>query len=78
MPIFLATLLGGGPSYTVEPAEPGFQIVRREGQDEAFNEVARRVIEKAGPSFVAFPRSDGQGGYDCVHIIPHDEPPTPS
>ena len=78
MPLFLTTLLVGGPSYTVEPAEPGFQIVRREGHDEAFNEVARLVIEKAGPSFVAFPRSDGVGGYDCVHIIPHDDPLTAS
>ena len=78
MPLFLTTLLEGGPSYTVEPAQPGFQIVRREGLDDEFNEVARRVIEKAGPSYVAFPRSDGLGGYDCVHIIPHDEPLTTS
>ena len=74
MPLFLATLLEGGPSYTVQPAEPGFQVVRREGFDEEFNELARRLVEKAGPLFVAFPRPDGLGGYDGVHIIPHDEP----
>jgi len=72
MPLFLTTLLEGGPSYTVQPAEPGFQIVQRQGYAEEFNEVARLVVEKAGPSFVAFPRSDGLGGYDCVHIIPHE------
>jgi hypothetical protein len=72
MPLFLTTLLDGGPSYTVEPTEPGIQLVRKEGHEEEFNEVARRVIEKAGPRFVAFPRPDGFGGYDCVHIIPHE------
>ena len=72
MPLFLTTLLEGGPSYTVEPADPGFEIVRRDGHAEEFNELARRLVEKAGPLFVAFPRSDGLGGYDCVHIIPHD------
>lgn len=72
MPLFLNTLLEGGPSYTVQPAEPGFEIVRRDGYTEEFNEVARLVLEKAGPSFVAFPRPDGLGGYDCVHIIQHE------
>ena len=36
-----------------------------------FNNIARKLLDEAGPSFAAFPRTDGKGGYDCVHIIPH-------
>lgn len=72
MSLFLITLREGGPSYTIEPSEHGFLIVRRDGHEDEFNPIARSVIDKAGPHFAAFPRSDGQGGYDCVHVIPHD------
>lgn len=72
MLLFLNTLLEGGPSYTVHPAELGFEILRKEGYAEEFNRIARLALEKAGPLFVAFPRPDGRGGYDCVHIIPHE------
>lgn len=72
MPLFLESLREGGPAFTVEDAEAGFLIVRVEGREGGFNDVARLVIDKAGPTYAAFPRSDGADGYDCVHVIPHD------
>jgi len=71
MPLFLTTLRVGGPSYTVEEVESGFFIHVVGGREAGFNDLARLIMEKAGPSYAAFPRSDGKGGYDCVHIIPH-------
>jgi hypothetical protein len=72
MPLFLASLREGGPAFTVEDAETGFLIVGVEGREGGFNDLARLVIDKPGPTYAAFPRSDGAGGYDCVHIIAHD------
>lgn len=72
MSLFLAILGQDGPAHTVEPSTHGFLIVRREGYEEEFNRIARRVIDESGPDYSAFPRSDRQGGYDCVHVIPHD------
>ena len=56
----------------METADPGFVIVRVQGHEAALNALARQVINQAGPDYAAFPRSDGRGGYDCVHIIPHE------
>ena len=70
MPLFLTTLREGGPAFTVEEIDGGFLIHVVPGREAGFNDVARLVIHKAGPTFAAFPRSDGRGGYDCVHIIP--------
>lgn len=72
MQLFLDTLRQGGPSYAVEPADKGFLIVRREGHDDAFNRIARQVRDESGVHYSAFLRPDGRGGYDCVHIVPHD------
>ena len=70
MPLFLATLREGGPAFTVQDVEEGFVLEPSSGHEAEFNEVARRCIEKAGPTFAAFPRPDGRGGYDQVLIIP--------
>ena len=72
MLISLERLRTGGPSYTVETAEHGFLIHVVPGSEVNFNIVVRRLIDEAGPTYVVFPRSDGNGGYDCAHIIPHD------
>lgn len=72
MPLFLTTLREGGSAFTVEDIDGGFLIHPVMGHKSGFNQVARLVIDKAGPYFSAFPRSDGKGGYDCVHIVPHD------
>lgn len=70
MPLFLATLREGGPAFTVQDVGEGFVLERTSGHEAEFNDVARRCVEKAGPTFAAFPRSDGLGGYDQVLIIP--------
>lgn len=72
MPISITLLKAGGSSYTVEEADHGFLIHVVTGDEANFNIIARRLINEAGPTYAAFPRSDGNGGYDCVHIIPHD------
>jgi hypothetical protein len=72
MRLFLETLRQETDTYTVEAADSGFVIVRKPGVDGAFDEIARRVINDAGDTFAAFPRADGQGGYDSVLILPMD------
>ena len=57
-------------TYSVEPCEEGFLIVRKPGADAAFGEFARQVVNGAGDAFAAFPRGDGHGGYESVLIIP--------
>ncbi len=69
---FIETLRKGGPAFTVEDIDSGFLIHLIEGHESGFNQIARLVMDKAGPDFSAFPRSDGRGGYDCVHVIAHD------
>jgi hypothetical protein len=72
MPLFISTLREGGPAFTIEEVEHGFLNHRVAGRGAGFNDIARLVIEKSGPYFAAFPRSDGRW-YDCVHVIPLDE-----
>lgn len=69
---FIETLRKGGSAFTVEDIEIGFLIHRVEGHESSFNQIARQLINQAGPDYTAFPRSDGRGGYDCVHIIQHE------
>ncbi len=71
MKSFLETLREGGSSYRIEDEESGFRIIAHIGHEVGFNQIARLVLDKAGPTFAAFPRSDGAGGYESVHIIPH-------
>ena len=72
MPLFLSTLLAGGQAYTISDMDTGFDIEPVEGHFEDFNALARLVVEKDGQTYVAFPRSNGHGGSDCVHIVPID------
>ncbi|KIC53160.1 hypothetical protein RM53_16620 [Brevundimonas nasdae] len=72
MTTFIYTLLKGGPAFTVEAVESGFLIHRVEGHDSGFNDIARAVMNNSGSEYSAFPRSDGCGGYDCVHVILHE------
>ena len=70
MPLFLTTLHAGGPAFTVSDTPEGFTITVVAGREAGFNDIARLCMEKAGSTFAAFPRSDGQGGYDQVLIVP--------
>ena len=71
MMLSLETLKSGGSCYTVVEEEIGFSIHLSNDDRANFNIIARRLIDEAGLDYVVFPRSDGDGGYDCVHIIPH-------
>ena len=56
MPLFIDTLREGGPAFTVEQIDGGFLIHVVPGREAGFNDIARLVIDKAGPTFAAFPR----------------------
>lgn len=73
MTAFIETLRKGGPAFTLEDVDKGFLIHLVEGHESGFNQIARLVMDKAGPDYSAFPRSDGRGGYDCVHVILHNK-----
>lgn len=70
MTIQLSLLKTGGSCYTVENVEHGFLLHVVQGDEANFNIIVRQLLDQAGPEFAAFPRTDGSGGYDCVHIIP--------
>lgn len=73
MEISLPSLSRPGSDHTVEQTDEGFVIVRRRPEAKAaFDNLARRVIERAGIDYVALPSTDGQAGYDRVFIIPLD------
>jgi hypothetical protein len=72
MTVSIELLKAGGSCFRVEEAEHGFLLHVIPGDEANFNIIVRRLMEEAGETYVAFPRSDGNGGYDCVHIIPHD------
>ena len=56
MSLFFDTLREGGPAFTVEQIDGGFLIHVVPGREAGFNDIARLVIDKAGPTFAAFPR----------------------
>lgn len=55
--------------HSVEAAEVGFVIRRRDGRADAFDRLARKLIDTAH-GVLALPTTDGRGGYESVHIIP--------
>ena len=69
---FIENLRKGGPAFTVEDIDSGFLIHLVQGHESGFNQIARLVMDKAGLDYSAFPRSDGRGSYDCVHVILHE------
>lgn len=70
MKISLERLRAGGSCYTVEEVENGFLLHVVSGDEANFNIIVRRLLDEGGDAFVVFPRTDGQGGYDCVHVLP--------
>lgn len=72
MKLSLELLKAGGSCYTVEGVEDGFILHAVPGDQANFNVIARRLLNEAGDTFVAFARKGGHGGYDSVHVMPHD------
>lgn len=50
------------PAYRLEASDDGVVLIRRDGQSETFNKLARQLINTAGDEFVALPTTDGQTG----------------
>lgn len=67
---FLENILKGSEVHAVLPADDGFTIVRRDGCENQFNDLARDIINYGGIDFVAFPISDGSTGYQSVFVLP--------
>ena len=67
---FLDRLRQGSTVHRVETAGEGFAIVRVEGQEAGFDDLAREAINDAGGDFLALPITDGHTGYERVVILP--------
>lgn len=68
----LDRLLEASPAYIVRREKDGYFLIANPAQPDAFNDVVRDAVEKAGDDFVVFPTSDGHHGYSQMFIIPLD------
>jgi len=68
---FLTSLMEPSDDHVVETNADGFVILPRPGRGEAFNALARQVLNR-DDGYVALPRTDGGVGYDAVYVIPTD------
>ncbi|QBX36899.1 hypothetical protein E4M02_04345 [Brevundimonas sp. S30B] len=66
----LDKLVRDHPAYQVEASDNGLLLIRRDGKDAEFNNLARELINDAGQEFAVFPTSDGHTGYERVFVIP--------
>lgn len=69
---FLDRLLEASTAYDVRRDKDGYFLIANPAQPDAFNDVVRDAVEKAGDDFVVFPTSDGHHGYSQMFIIPLD------
>ena len=76
MQLFLLELMQGSADHSVEVTDDGVVIHRKGGHVEAFDALARQVMETVG-DFAAFPRKDEDGHYDCVFILTELRPLAP-
>lgn len=70
---FLDRLKRDDPAYRLEATDDGLTLVRREGQADEFNELARQLINEGGSEFVVLPITDGGTGYERVVLLPLTE-----
>lgn len=68
MQLFLLEVMQGSAVHSVEVTDDGFTIHRKDDHVEAFDVLARQVMQTVG-DFAAFPRKDADGHYDCVHVL---------
>lgn len=69
---FLERLRKGSSAHTVVVEEQGLSLVRLDGAEDRFNELAQEILERSGDDFVAFPTTDGSHGYERVFVVPLD------
>lgn len=58
------------PAYRLETNSDGLTLVRRDGQADEFNKLARQLINDGGSEFVVLPITDGGTGYERVVLLP--------
>ena len=69
---FLERLRKGSSTHTVIVEAEGLSVVRLDGAEDGFNELAREILRRSGEDFVAFPTTDGSHGYERVFVVPLD------
>lgn len=69
---FLERLRKGSSAHTVIVEAQGLSLVRLDGAEDRFNDLAREILERSGEDFVAFPTTDGSHGYERVFVVPLD------
>lgn len=67
---FLDRLRKGSSAHTVIAEADGLLLVRLDGAEDRFNDLAREVLKRNGEEFVAFPTTDGSTGYARVFLVP--------
>jgi hypothetical protein len=72
VPISISALRRGGSSFTAKEQDGGLLLQGSESDHRNFNLIVRRLINEPTVQYSVFPRSDGQGGYDSVYIVPHE------
>ena len=63
-------LLGSPARRIYEP--DGLNLYPLDGHQEEFDALVRRLAERAGTEYVAFPRPAGPHHYDAVLVVPLD------
>lgn len=58
------------PAYSLVASDDGISLVRRDGHDDDFNDLARDLIDNPSDEFVVLPTPDGPTGYERVFLIP--------
>jgi hypothetical protein len=69
---FFERLREGSSAHTVIAEEDGLSLVRLDGEEDRFNDLAREILRRSGEDFVAFPTTDGSHGYERVFVVPLD------
>ncbi len=69
---FLERLRIGSSAHTVTVEANGLSLVRLDGAEDRFNDLAREILKRSGEDFVAFPTTDGSHGYERVFVVPLD------
>lgn len=65
----LDSLVAGEPVRTVQEGDGGLNLYPIDGHQSEFDALARKLMDKLGPDYVAFPRSSGQHHYDHVLVL---------
>jgi len=66
----LDSLTDHHPAFSKVDRADGIYLVRRDGQSDTFNAIARDLQDHSGDDYVVFLTSDGTGGYEQALVVP--------